>query len=210
MVLVVALLALGITPASAGTPADPEVTDLCGVTSMDDSAPLTPWTDVCSAWLDVDGTTVTASVKLAADVTERPNPSNYGLSWTTDDGCENSVGLGDRSLTDYVPELPNSSISGDEGFVSFAVICPIPEICDAYGCYDREWRAYQRLEPSDVTEAGDTISFTISLTGDLAPITDQYQPGQSLRGLTAETGVDCALCMIYSDETAAGRTYVIG
>jgi hypothetical protein len=203
LVVVAAMLSLlGGSTAVAGTADDPEVVDDCGVGTIDEDGPLTPWTDVCAAWLETGDGTVTAVVQLATDVTERPNPSIYWMTWTTDDGCTHGVALGDRMLSDHVPDPPNVHRGGNEGYRTFASHCP-----------QGGARAYVYLDESAVVEDGTTISLTVdlgALEGPDAAVATQYTEGRTLRGLTARTAVDCELCLIYSDETRPGRDHVVG
>ena len=191
---------LGGSAAVAGTAEDPEVVDPCGAGTVDEDGPLTPWTDVCAAWLETGGDSVTAVVQVATDVTERPNPSIYSLSWTTDDGCTHSLALGDRQLGDHVPDPPNVTRSGNEGYRIFASRC-------AQGGAE----AYVALEETDVVEEGTTIRLTLDLASLAdAGVAEQYTAGRTLRGLTATTAVDCELCLAYSDATRPGRDHTVG
>jgi hypothetical protein len=202
IVLTLALLGLLGAPAAAGSAESPEVVDDCGVGTLDEDGPLTPWTDVCAAWLESGDGAVTAVVQLAADVTERPNPSLYWLAWTTADGCTHSVGMGDRQLSDHVPDPPNVHRGGGEGYRSFATRCP-----------QGGAEAYVALDDADVVEDGATIRFTLDLgvlAESSAEVAAQYAPGQTLSALTASTGVDCEACLIYSDTTRPGRDHVVG
>ena len=204
VLVVLGLFVMGVSPASAGTADNPEITDACGLEETEPDQRTVPWTDICAGWLSVSGSTVTATLQFAGDVTERPAASNYGVTWTTDDGCTHGVGMGDPSAASDLPIM-----GGTDGYVVFSAVCPIPEVCDRYGCYDTEHRAYEHLPADAVVESGSTLTFTIPLTGGLAALTDQYERGDTLRGPQAETGIDCVLCLIYSDATAPGRDYVI-
>jgi hypothetical protein len=203
--LLAALLVLPIGPAGAGTADDPEATDDCGLGA--EAQATAPWTDLCAAWIDIDGDVLTVGLQVDGDLADRPE-SSYYVSWKGDDGCTHSMGTGDRSVVDRVPEPPNVSRSGDEGFVSFAVICDIAEYCDDYSCYDREWRAYASLGLEARTESGSTMTLELDLT-EVPEVDDAYEHGDVLAGLSAESYIGFPGGLLHSDMTAPGRDYTI-
>lgn len=208
------------TAAWAGSPEDPDLTDPCGPQEELGAdllpEPAAPWTDVCSAWFEtVSGDSgppaVKVSLALAGDITERPAPAAYYVSWRVND-CLYAVEHGDAgTLPGEIRELRYRCGPAYE---------PVP--CDppqpVMPC--SEPTPVERIPLPDgvFSWEGNVLSVTLVFDHGLAGHAADYAPGSVLERLygrasgpaaagTACFGTDCG--SLGADTASGGRAYTM-
>jgi hypothetical protein len=168
-VLLAILLALATTsPATAGTPEDPEVTDACGQLAPTSTGYKQPANDICAAWFDAD--VADGAVELAVTIrTLAPTApgSRYAeVGWTLGD-CEHLLVVDDGELSPRpIPVGEGGAVLPEQHPVRLVVRCgptsgpcyppvPIPT------CTGHERRAAASLPADAVTTDGTDLTITL-------------------------------------------------
>lgn len=194
---VLAALALLAPPALAGSPADPEITDECGLSEEAGtalvSAPPPGWADVCSGWfsaaVDDDGVleSLSVTIDLAEDVEDRPVGTTYAVGWLAG-RCSDAVRVEDAGgpLGSRIVAL--DSRCDDVSGPCTGIWALITEITGgACGQTEMGPTARTTLPASAVTQAGDRVSVRIDV--DVLPpdVAARYRVGAVLANTYALT-----------------------
>ena len=212
------VLMLGAVPASAGTAANPEVTDVCGLSqSTLASERIPPWQDICSVWFS----TATESnggivVTLETGALQPRTPTFHAVMWQGG-GC---------SLAAVAMDSSNPADKADHALY---VQCARsrPAVCgplDPPGatCWTQDDPIRVPLDGA-VVESADTITFTIAPTLLQPSVRALFEPGDILDVPTAfsgpvvgDGGLFAGPCegftcpSMIGDWTDSGRSFVIG
>ena len=174
------------TPAAAGTGADPELKDPCGVGTHVAQEQVAPWLDLCGAWFSSPSPGVLKVTVEVADLLQSRADSQYWVSWSAG-GCAFTVqqmdGGTDLTPGDQVSRLVTQCDPGHE------VECPPPWKQLNYTCWETDEPPVV-LDVSDThSESGNRLSWTLPFDGDLAPYAAHHSLGAVLRSPGAMTSV---------------------
>ena len=213
LVLIVALLLGGVLPASAGTPASPEIVDACGAPAPG-SEPLQSWEDICSAWFDTAGADGGVVVTLKTGALQPRTPTFHSVAWQSG-ACQLQV-VSEDATGPAVSAVKELLIQCG----STLAPCETPPVGS---CTFYEESVHVPLDGA-VVEGTDTIRFTVARDALPAGKRHLLAPGVAVLGPLALSGPVVAgqglmvwgPCREFTcdsrigDWTPAGRTFVIG
>ena len=218
LLLVMLLVGAVAMPASAGTAADPEVTDPCPgqVAHNDDATTVTPaGIDICKGWFDTTPSGIKVSLEMAAPADA--TGGFWAMYWRSGD-CFFQVRVAEGT--------------GEETPRVFSAGCgePPERECDELGlqCDDGDFYRAFNLPASSVVRNGKTLAISVDFTGELAEFAGAHDAGSVLEapeaysngavgplylssfGCTFDQPVDDHCFSANGDGTAPGRDYVVG
>jgi hypothetical protein len=178
LLLALLLSTLLVAPAAAGTAADPELVDDCGLeANLEDGSVVPAEVDLCAGWLttsvDGDVTSLTASLLVDGDA-EAASGGQYRVGWAVG---ECTYGLtrdeqADRTTFETSCGAPRE------------VPCPLP--VDS-GCTEPAEVVAVPLPATAFAEDGSTLTWTVRFDGALAGAADAHRPGTVLGSINAIT-----------------------
>ena len=219
--LALAVVVAGGMPAAA---AEPQVTDPCGPTGLaaePTAGATTPWTDICSAaftTLDA-GSALQVTATFAGDIPD-DRIGLYAVAWRVGDctyRASHEAGTGEFSA--------NGVIISDLGGDRVRVRCgeSVPGDCSPPIGTCPHWPDERHFDLTDaVTVAGDSVTWTLRFTDDLADIAGRFTPGTQLTNLYVESSTKAVLaatnpsfcygttCGAVGGDVARGAGYTIG
>ena len=211
----VTVLFLAVSPASAGSSADAEVTDPCGDVSKHAGVePVAPWEDICKVWFDTASTTGGVTVTLELAALQPRTPTFHSVAWQSG-GCQLQAVSQDASG----PTLN----AARELLIQCGVTQQPCELPPVGGCTTYDETVRVPLDGS-VAEGTDTIRFTVARSRVPADKRHLFEPGVELSKPLALTGPvvagqtflvwgpceDFRCDSKIGDWSPAGRTFVIG
>jgi hypothetical protein len=187
------LLGLLASPVVAGTPADPDVVDECGLGLHTTEQPAPPFHDFCGAWFETlpgpkdKPTVIRITMEMAGDVQPRTS-SIYSVRWLAGN-CGFFVQRNDDGRTE------GPAPSNGPATVEFGASCEPPTIvpCEypieqfGFTCFELPDPRYFDVSAGYV-EAGRRISWTVRFDGPFAEFADKFDHGDILREPSAVTG----------------------
>ena len=224
-VLLVAAMLISAGPASAGSPTDPDVVDACGVPGQTaDETPgiTTPWTDICAGWFDsttVDGAPVLRiTTKVAGPIDDRF--AIYRAGWRSGNcgyQLSHEQGFGEHEVG------PIHITDAGGAFLRVRCAPPVVEPClvpgvDLCQVYPDERRLGV---PGTVAVEGDTVAWTVRVSGALAEFADDVDRGSRLTSTYLQAATKAGLlafapsacygtsCVAVGSDHAPGRDVVI-
>lgn len=229
--VVVAMLAvgmLGVAPAAAGTPQDPDFVDPCGTDGLRSNptdGATSPWADICQGWF---GTLSGAEAGLKVTATfagpiDDDRLGYYYAEWRAGE-CDYQV-THDRGLGRYEAE---GVFVADPGGDWLRITCgpAVEEPCPPLNlsnatCYHYPDTRHIALADS-VTVDGNTVSWTLPFSGALAALAGELAEGTTLTRTrlyaSNKAGVVVAgpgmcmgtTCTNVGSDFAYGRNYTVG
>jgi hypothetical protein len=233
LVLVVLMLVVVLpSAASAGTRAEPEAADECGAAEIAETYDLTyvdaPWADMCAAWVDTTTAdhaleTLTVTAQVAGNVAERTHTSTWSVRLYEGD-CEHVVQVSDDAVVADGLSVHQTTSCGYT-----PAPCPEPfptiektleELGIGSGCFSEgSWRSTDKVDlpTTAVTFGADTISVTLNraqLSPDaqarLVPGTAIHLDAWASSGTSVATGETRDHVLLDADmASSTGRTHTI-
>lgn len=214
---VFAVLLLGMMPASAGTPGNPEVSDPCGNPVANAGLePAASWEDICAVWFDTATPAGGVTVTIQTGALQPRTPSVRTAAWSVG-GCRMAAVAEDASgpdqLVDHALYVQCSE--------PHETPCPVPN--DIQSCYTTDDPVRVALDGA-VTETANTVTFAITpnrLPANLRGLLDAGSTltdpmalaGPLVAGQTLNAGAPCEELTCASkvgDATPHGRSFQIG
>lgn len=228
------LLLLPASSALAGTRAEPEAADPCGVDEIVDTYDLTwvdaPWADLCAAWLDAevageDVRSLSVTWQLA-DMVDSRTPTGLWGARLKQGGCVHDVfvaddGIGGEASVSLTSSCGGTNIECGEPWTT------INDTLEKIGVYSScsAGTSYEQQESVDlpldsVTFGQDTVAITIATADMTGILRNSLAPGARIDALSAHTGTAVAVAtpdgpydraLVDADVAAStGRSFVVG